>query len=44
MKLFLILLFINVIIFTILFLFCACKLSSKADKNIELTNQEKKIN
>lgn len=40
MKLFLILLGINMLIFMLVFLFCACKVSSKADRNIELIKRK----
>lgn len=41
MKLFLIILLINIILFTILFLYSACKVSSKADEIIEQMNKDK---
>lgn len=41
MKLFLIILLINVVIFTLVFLFCACKVASIADESIEIENYKK---
>lgn len=41
MKIFLIILGLNLILFTLLFIYCACKISSRADKIIEKMNQEK---
>lgn len=35
MKTFLVILFINLILFTLLFLYCSCKVASKADEEIE---------
>ena len=35
MKLFLSILFINIILFTLLFVYCACKVASIADEEIE---------
>lgn len=35
MKIFLIILLINIVIFTLLFLFCSCKVASRADEEIE---------
>lgn len=41
MKLFLIILFINIVIFTSVFLFCACKVASIADESMEKENYKK---
>lgn len=35
MKIFLIILLINIVIFTLLFLFCSCKVANRADEEIE---------
>ncbi len=42
MKLFLIILGINLALFTILFLYCACVVVGRSDRDIERMNQEKK--
>ncbi len=42
MKLFLIILGINIALFTILFLYSACVLASRADRQIERMNKKKK--
>ncbi len=41
MKLFLIILFINIVIFSLVFLFCACKVASIADESMEKENYKK---
>lgn len=41
MKLFLVIGILNIIIFTILFLYSACKISSKADENFTISEKEK---
>lgn len=41
MKLFLIILLINIVIFTLVFLFCVCKVASVTDEKIELENYKK---
>lgn len=41
MKLFFIILILAFIIFTLLFIFCACKISSRADEMIEEMYYEK---
>lgn len=41
MKLFLVIGILNVIIFTILFLYSACKVASKADENFTIGKKEK---
>ena len=42
MKLFLIILGINILIFLIVFVFCACKVASLCDKEMEKINKEEK--
>ena len=44
MKIFLIVLGLNLILFTLLFIYCACKISSRADEIIEKMNQEREEN
>ena len=41
MKLFLIIFIVNIILFSLLFIYCACKVASNADEIMEKMNKRK---